>query len=157
MSTRCRIGMELPDGKIKSIYSHWDGYPEGVGEKLQKFYKDPKDVEDLINLGDISSLGEYYDEELSKKDWTKFEITDPKEREDAILAAEKCTVAYKDRGEDCPPRIDEDEEEFISKAGRCCEEWMYLFKKDYSGVYRWHVMETPWFMSLEDKLKGIEY
>lgn len=30
MSTRSRIGIEMPDGKIKSIYCHWDGERNGV-------------------------------------------------------------------------------------------------------------------------------
>lgn len=149
MSTRCRIGMKLSDGRIKSIYSHWDGYPDGVGRTLEKYYTDPKKIEELLELGDISSLGSYYDEEISKADWNKFDMPD---RDVFIKKAENCTVAYKDRGEDCPARIDEDEEEFISKAGKCGEEYMYLFKEDYSGVYRWHIMECPWFCPLDTYL-----
>ena len=61
MSTRSRIGMQLPDGRIESIYCHFDGYPSGVGTTLNKFYTDPEKVEDLINLGDISQLGEDID------------------------------------------------------------------------------------------------
>lgn len=154
MSTRSRIGMEMPDGKIKSIYCHWDGYPEGVGKTLENSYTDPKKVEELLDLGDISSLGSFYDKEISKADWTKFDETDPAKREELIKKSADCTISYKDRGEDCPARVDENEIEFIEKAGRCCEEYMYLFKKDYSGVWRWHIMETPWFRPLSDVLIG---
>lgn len=152
MSTRSRIGMEMPDGTIKSIYCHWDGYPEGVGKELEKSYQDPKKIEELLNLGDISSLGDHYDEEVSKADWGKFDISDPDERDALIKKSATCTIAYKDRGENVPARVDEDEIEFIAKAGKCCEEYMYLFKEDYSGVYRWHIMETPYFGSLADFL-----
>lgn len=31
MSTSATISYERPDGKIRSIYCHWDGYIEGVG------------------------------------------------------------------------------------------------------------------------------
>ena len=154
MSTRSRIGMEMPDGKIKSIYCHWDGYPSGVGRTLESSYTGPKKVEELLDLGDISSLGSFYDKEISKADWTKFDESDPVKREELIKKSADCTVAYKDRGEDCPARIDESEIEFIEKAGRCCEEYIYLFKKDYSGVWRWHIMETPWFRPLSDVLTG---
>lgn len=35
MATRSRIGMKMPDGKIKSIYCHLDGYiKDGVGERV---------------------------------------------------------------------------------------------------------------------------
>lgn len=58
MSTNAYIGMELSDGKIKYIYSHWDGYVEnpGVGHTLKTFYKDINKVKELINLGNISLL-----------------------------------------------------------------------------------------------------
>ena len=78
MSTNAYIGMELPDGKIKYIYSHWDGYVEkpGVGHKLKNFYTDINKVEELINLGDISVLGKnigekHEDYNLAREnDWT---------------------------------------------------------------------------------------
>lgn len=57
MSTRCFIGIELESGGMLSIYCHHDGYPEGVGEKLQMYWDDRQAVEELLRLGDISSLG----------------------------------------------------------------------------------------------------
>lgn len=62
MATRSRIGVELKDGSILSVYCHNDGYlqgPHGVGYKLPRFYNNPSTVMDLIELGDLSSLGEY--------------------------------------------------------------------------------------------------
>ena len=59
MATRSRIGMEMPNGEVKSIYCHWDGYPEGVGATLKEHYTDPEKVAALIALGDISSLGQF--------------------------------------------------------------------------------------------------
>lgn len=149
MSTRGRIGMELPNGKIKSIYVHHDSYPEGVGKTLQKYYKDPKKIEELLDLGDISSLGSFYEKEKSEGYWIKFDEPDPVKREELIRRAADCTIPYKDRGEDCPARIDENEIEFIKKAGNCAEEYMYLFKEDWSGVYKWHYLETPYFKELD--------
>jgi hypothetical protein len=57
MSTNCFISKKMDNGKYKYIYCHWDGYPEYVGEMLKKNYTDPKKVDRLIALGDISSLG----------------------------------------------------------------------------------------------------
>ena len=147
MSTRCRIGIKLPDGKIKSIYSHWDGYPEGVGKKLLKYYDTPEKINELMDLGDISSLGEIYDEAVSKADWD-----DPR----AALKddGKTYTVAYKDRGEDVPARVDKDEIEYISKAGNCCEEYTYLYKEGYDGIYEWYCLEVPYFKNLQEFLKG---
>lgn len=60
MSTRSRIGMEFTDENgthmVKSIYCHFDGYPEGVGQKLMDHFQDREKVERLIALGDISYL-----------------------------------------------------------------------------------------------------
>lgn len=38
------------------IYCHWDEYPKYNGEILSKYYTDPKKVDELISLGDISIL-----------------------------------------------------------------------------------------------------
>lgn len=149
MSTRGRIGMKLPDGKIKSIYVHHDSYLEGVGRTLQKHYQDPKKIEELLDLGDISSLGSFYDENIAKVYWNKFDEPDSVKRAELIKQAANCTIPYKDRGEDCPARIDESEKEFIEKAGDCAEEYIYLFKENWGGVYKWHCLETPYFKELE--------
>lgn len=152
MSTRGRIGLQQNDGRIKSIYVHWDAYPDGVGRKLQKWYTNPDKIEALLDLGDISSLGEFYDKEISSADWKKFDLS-PEELERFMKKQGKCTVAYKDRGEDCPARIDKDKSEFMSKIGNCGEEYAYLFEEDYTGVYRWHICETPWFCPLDTYLQ----
>ena len=39
MSTRSNIAIELPDGKVKAIYVHSDGYPNGVGHCLLQFWR----------------------------------------------------------------------------------------------------------------------
>lgn len=62
MSTRSRIGIirEKPEGGtpiVESIYCHFDGYPEGVGQMLLDNWTDEAKVNELIGLGDISSLG----------------------------------------------------------------------------------------------------
>ena len=57
MATRSTIAMKTKDGKIKAIYCHWDGYVDHNGRILSNFYTDPAKVEELINLGDLSTLG----------------------------------------------------------------------------------------------------
>jgi len=56
MATRSRIAIEDQDGTVRSIYCHWDGYPEYNGVVLQESYQTREKVEQLIALGSISSL-----------------------------------------------------------------------------------------------------
>ena len=58
MSTRSYIGKQNKDGSIKYVYCHNDGCINGgVGEKLFFFYKDEKQIDQLLKLGDLSSIG----------------------------------------------------------------------------------------------------
>ena len=56
MGTRSRIGIQLKDYSIMSVYCHWDGYPSFNGRVLNEFYNTPEKVADLIDGGNISSL-----------------------------------------------------------------------------------------------------
>ena len=58
MGTRSRIGIQMEDGTIRSIYCHWDGYLDHNGRILLESYKTKDKVLELIGLGDISSLDE---------------------------------------------------------------------------------------------------
>lgn len=59
MSTRSRIAYELPNGCIRSIYCHSDGYlegPYGVGHMLHSYYQDREKVHQLVDAGDRGTL-----------------------------------------------------------------------------------------------------
>lgn len=56
MSTRSYIAEELPNGKYKVIYCHFDGYLEHNGEILINHYQDRNKLEKLLSFGDLSSL-----------------------------------------------------------------------------------------------------
>jgi len=58
MGTRSTIALEFADGTVEQIYCHWDGYLEHNGQILQEHYSDPFKLRELIDLGDMSSLGE---------------------------------------------------------------------------------------------------
>lgn len=60
LSTRSAI-LEKTETGYRGIYCHNDGYVEGVGITLLEHYTDPAKVSSLIDLGDISSLGELVD------------------------------------------------------------------------------------------------
>ena len=60
MSTRCRIAIENENGRVTSIYCHHDGYLYGsysVGQILLNHYQDKDKINQLMELGDLSSLG----------------------------------------------------------------------------------------------------
>ena len=54
MSTTAGIGLTMPDGTIRAVYLHWG---DGAGETLAKHYTEHGKVEQLVNLGFLSSLG----------------------------------------------------------------------------------------------------
>jgi len=56
MATRSLIALDNT-GVFTSIYCHWDGYLTGVGRILLENYTDINDVEELLDLGDLSTLG----------------------------------------------------------------------------------------------------
>ena len=77
MATRSNIAYKTPEGKIRSVYAHWDGYPECNGKILVDNYTDIEKIKQLIELGSISSLGEEIGEqqdfdnrESQRKEWT---------------------------------------------------------------------------------------
>ena len=100
MATRSMIGIEQADGTIKGIYCHYDGYPSGVGKTLMEKWNTREAAEALIELGDISQLGDGLQD----------------------------TVAYhRDRGEDwegCNPEIYSGIRQFN------CQEYAYVWKRD---------------------------
>lgn len=59
MSTRSLIGIKNKNknNSIDYIYCHHDGYVTYLGKKLIDFYKDEKTIRQLLDLGDLSSLG----------------------------------------------------------------------------------------------------
>ena len=58
MATRSNIAYRTPEGKIRSVYCHWDGYPAHNGEMLVRYYQEARKIAQLIELGSISALRE---------------------------------------------------------------------------------------------------
>lgn len=131
MSTRCRIGIKNEDGTIRSIYCHFDGYPDGVGQTLLDSYKDAEKINKLLDLGDISCLGS---EPVSdSKYWDPF----------TAITNSDYTLAYKDRGEDCPAEISKDVDSYKDAAHYV--DYIYLW--DGSD---WRVSEGGTFEKVEN-------
>jgi len=74
MSTRSNIAIELPDGKVKAIYVHSDGYPNGVGHCLLQFWRHEINAKKLFAFGNASSLGSDLKEcSFYARDWGRDE------------------------------------------------------------------------------------
>ena len=54
MGTRSRIGIQLKDNSVLSVYCHYDGYPAFNGRVLRDHFDTPEKVKDLIDGGDMS-------------------------------------------------------------------------------------------------------
>jgi len=112
MATRSRIGIQLSDESVLSVYHHWDGYPEWLGRILRTHYNTQDKVAELIDGGDMSSC------------WTEDRWNSE------TKAQEYGPQYYSQRGEDCPPRHDETLMEYLSNG----EEYAYLFTRNAEWV-----------------------
>ena len=104
MGTRSRIGLQLANESILSVYCHWDGYPEFNGVKLVEYHNSFQKAAALIDGGDISALH-------TNLGW------------DREVLPETGPLYYADRGEVREPRLDNTLEEYLSDG----EEYAYLF------------------------------
>jgi len=132
MSTHSSISILLPDGKIKAIYCHSDGYFEGVGKILLYYYCTPEKAEALISLGDLSFLGEYLHHYEGYRE-------NPTDQEQLTV-----TCAYhRDRGQpfkNVKPRIHLTIQKWINKG----QEYNYIFKSgEWYGVKQKHIGSNP--------------
>ena len=131
MGTRSRIGVMHGD-KVKSIYCHWDGYLDGVGNTLLKHYDSAK-ANNLVALGDMSSLRADIGE---KHAFSKFDpVTNIEHREHND---EWCTFYGRDRGEKGVEfKVSQTTEEFMEQCDLCGAEYYYIMK---DGV--WYCGDT---------------
>lgn len=126
MGTRSRIGIELPDHTVVSVYCHWDGYPEHNGRILVQHYLNRKNVENLINGGSMSSLRtrETWDHTPALKDENGEYLRDA---EGFIMSEndrDPQPLYHSERGEDV--NVEHTSfDEFIS--GNSGEEYAYLY------------------------------
>jgi len=123
MATRSRIGIELKDGSVLSAYHHWDGYPSWLGRILNTHYNSREKASELIDGGDMSVC------------WTRDRWCETSSKMDE--AAEYGPQYYSQRGDDCPPRLDKDVEEFFADG----EEYSYIFRNDNWFAYDMHQFE----------------
>ena len=117
MATRSRIGLQLNDEAILSVYHHWDGYPQWLGVTLKNKFNTREKVAELIDGGDISCCD-------SDTDWDRNEV-------------EPHVQYYNDRGEKTEPRLDLNEDDFFENN----EEYSYIFDDGKWTCYDLHYNE----------------
>ena len=116
MATRSRIGIQLKDNSVLSVYHHWDGYPSWLGRILNTHYNSREQAVELIDGGDMSCA--WTNERWTGKDLAPY-VKEIKETE------EYGPQYYSQRGEDCPPRYDDDIFDFLKKENN--EEYAYVW------------------------------
>jgi len=115
MATRSNIAYKTAEGKIRSIYCHWDGYPAHNGEMLRRHYTDKAKVESLIELGSLSSLRE----EIGQQHPFDRDYTNP----ELPLTDNWCLAYHRDRGEELSIQEYDDIPSWIEDM----EEYAYLY------------------------------
>ena len=144
MGTRSRIGIKLTDGSILSAYHHWDGYPQWLGVNLVKHFNSYEKASELIDGGDMSVCytTQTWDSELLKQEViqpdgsSKFEYVRNKDggHEYTKVKAEPSPQYYSERGEDTPPRLDNDLFEYLNNG----EEYAYVWEDGFWTCYDLH-------------------
>ena len=121
MGTRSRIGIQLQDDSILSVYHHWDGYPEWLGRILNTHYNTKEKVAELIDGGDMSVC-------WTKDRWTGKKVA--KYVTENVEVEEYGPQYYSQRGEDCPPRLDSNLIEYLNDM----EEFAYVYTQNEEWV-----------------------
>jgi hypothetical protein len=132
------IAIQNPYSKdIRAVYCHWDGYLEHNGSLLQKHYSASPKANNLIALGDISSLkaeiGEahpfgYHGTEISAEDYEK-------------QFGNMTTFYTRDRGESTPFKVFPTLAKAADYYDGCGVEYLYVYKYKKSDDYQsgeWH-------------------
>ena len=118
MATRSKIAIENADGTVSAIYCHWDGYPQHNGMMLAEHYTNREKVQQLIDLGSISSLREY---------------VFPEGEHSFERPESATTIAYhRDRGEDLVIEQYSSVDEYLKGD---LEEYGYLFTADDEWIW----------------------
>ena len=122
MGTRSTIALLRKDGTVAQIYCHWDGYLEHNGQILNDHYNTYQKVEELIALGNLSTLernigvkhpfGPDFNVSGDADEWEK-------------KYGQMCVAYHRDRGEELVINVYPSLEHYDMNAPR--EEFNYLF------------------------------
>jgi hypothetical protein len=131
MGTRSMIAIQNPYSKdVRAVYCHWDGYLEHNGAILNKHYASSSKANNLIALGDISSLKPEIGE---KHDFSRLDSTMPADEYEEKYG-NMTTFYTRDRGEDTPFKVFAN----LSKASEhyTWSDYYYVFKYSKADDYQ---------------------
>jgi hypothetical protein len=141
MGTRSTIALEFADGTVEQVYCHWDGYLDHNGAILAEHYSDPYKLRDLIDMGDMSSLGKVIGKQHPFG--PNYNETDPvkkaaiQKKIDEASKAGYCTFYARDRGETgVSAKKFVDFQDYL--AHHQYEEYEYILRKDGNWYVKCH-------------------
>lgn len=123
MGTRSTIAIQNEDGTISAVYCHWDGYIEYNGDVLIKYWNSKEKVQELIKMGNISSLG------ASIGDKHDFNMSDRKQT----------TFYGRDRGDEGEEAKSWNNFAHYVSDKEWFQEFNYIFLRMKGGTYKWYV------------------
>ena len=124
MGTRSTIAIKTEEGKLRTIYCHWDGYVDHNGRILLNNYTTPEKVKALIDLGDLSQLS------TEVGDVRTFGIDGQGEQPELPMFGNWCTAYHRDRGEDwtnVAPQTFDNAQEMVEHYAEAWCEFFYIF------------------------------
>jgi hypothetical protein len=127
MGTRSGIAVEIEDGKSIRSYCHWDGYPSNNGKLLLEFYNTKEKAEELVRIGNMSSLAP----SCEKPEGHTFDTP----------VKGYCTFYGRDRGEEGTNCIEAETDDTSADGW---EEFLYQFKDGKWFVNRVHKKSEGW-------------
>ena len=140
MGTRSMIAIQNPYSKdVRAVYCHWDGYLEHNGAILAKHYSASPKVNNLIALGDLSSLRP----EIGEKHHFSHFDTDMTQEEYYEKFGNMTTFYTRDRGEDAPFQVFKDLKD--AEEHYTWSDYYYCFKYSKADDYQsgeWHYKQN---------------
>lgn len=130
MSTNSLIGIQNPDGSVRHIYCHWDGYISHNGKILLKHYTVAEKINQLIDEGACSVLGANVG--------MKHDFNEHQERVDGVMPM--CTFYRRDRGDTGNTVLFTTNSSRVQMLQRSGQEYNYLF------------VDGEWLVHIGDKL-----
>jgi len=140
MGTRSMIGLKEYDGTVTAIYCHYDGYLEHNGKVLNEYWNDIEAVEELIDLGDISVLGQEIGVKHSFNDYNPA----------SNMCANMCLAYGRDRGEKGVEATTYTNEDEMVDARTDCQ-YFYIFD---GNEWTYRTRETQW-KPLSETVNGL--
>jgi hypothetical protein len=115
MATRSTIAVKQDDGSVKAIYCHYDGYPTGVGVMLTRFYGSAYEANQMIAMGNMSTIGASIGDKVDFNTFQDF--------------GKQCVFYGRDRKEsDQEARVYGSVAEWVASIGEACENYGYIFQ-----------------------------